>query len=168
MSCHNCGKNKPSRHNPQPFFGDIDKDIKSSGVEINMPIESPQAGKGFGAPGEAQNNAFSAFLEAKRMSYRELTERKLFQQRMLDNQQEQIMLEMSDAMRQIHIDELVAVVNHDKAGIPGMSSEQAIVILNETLARADFAFIHPLYPGLKEAVSKRFEEIEANRLPTPR
>ena len=165
MSCHNCGNKTSSRHKPtSSVFVDIDKDRVPQNTEINMPGPAPQVGNGFGPPGA--NDAFAAFLEAKRLTYEQLTERRLFQQRMVEKQQEQIMGEMSDSMRQVHVDELIAVANCDKAGIPGMTPVQAIVLLKETLERSDFSFIAPLYPGLVEAVTIRYDEIVTNRLPT--
>lgn len=149
MTCRDCDdENKVSRHAPQ-------------GTAEPAPGFTP----GPTPPGGAED-PFAAFFAAKSMSYEELSSRKAFRQQLMEQQSEQVMEQMTDAMRQLHIDELVGVANCEKMAVPGMTPGQAIVALKETLSRTEFYFIENLYPGLNNVVNKRFAKIQEERLPT--
>jgi hypothetical protein len=107
----------------------------------------------------------SAFFSAKQFTYEELKERQDFTRKAAQQQSDHIMSEMTDAMKQIHLEELIATANSDMMSIPGMTSDQAVVAIKDALDRKNFAFVETLYPGLREAVEKRYVEIEARRLP---
>lgn len=107
----------------------------------------------------------SAFFSAKQFTYDELKSRQTFSKEAAEKQADHIMDEMTDAMKQIHLEELIATANNDPLSIPGMSAEQAIVSIKRALDRDNFFFVETLYPGLKEAVHKRYEVIESTKLP---
>lgn len=152
MVCRNCGSGQ-SRH------GNID--VGTTNAEIGQSVP----GAGFLPDDNKTFDPMMAFISAKSLTYQEMADRREFQQRMAEQQQEQLFLEMSDAMKQIHIDELIAVANCDKMGVPGMTPQQAIVALQETLSREDFSFVDELYPGLREAVRKKYRDLIVDRLP---
>ncbi len=148
MTCRDCDdENKTSRHASQPEAGPA-------------PGFTPSP-----APSGDTQDPFAAFFAAKNMSYEDLSARKAFRQQLMEQQSEQVMEQMSDAMRQLHIDELIGVANCEKMAVPGMTPGQAVVALKETLSRAEFSFIEDLYPGLSAAVDKRFAQIQEERLP---
>jgi len=109
----------------------------------------------------------AALMAAQKMTYEDLTNRRLMQQRMIKRQSESILAEMTDAMRRVHIDELIGVANAERLSLPGMTPAQAIVALQEALGRPDFAFIEDVYPGLTAAVSSRYQKVVERRLPGP-
>jgi hypothetical protein len=153
MTCRDCGNKSKSRH-----------EIKSA--PLAQSIEEAKAA----IEQEHQMNPMdpmAALIAAKKMSYEDITERKLMQQRMLMKQSEAMYAEMTEAMRRVHVDELISVVNHSRFSLPGMTSGQAIVALHDILAREEFSFISDIYPGLREAVGHRYAELKDNLLPGP-
>ena len=167
MGCRGCGE-KSSRYSNMPkMTGDVDGAIAAPGFQPD-PNSTPSGRKVAmpSPPSPGENDPMGSFLAAKSLSYEEMRDRIEFQQKLMESQQEQVMLQMTDAMRQIHIDELVAVVNCEKMAVPGMTEGQAIMALHEALQREDFSFITELYPGLKEAVSERYIEIQSQKLPS--
>lgn len=146
MSCKGCG-DKPSRY-ALPG-GDVD--------------HQPQAGAGFAPSGPP--DPLMEFVASKNVSYEEFVERQRFHQRLMEQQHNQMLVEMTDAMRRKYIDELVGVANADKIGAPGLSPDQAVVALKEVLDRPEFSFISDIYPNLRPAVASRYEEIKARALP---
>lgn len=111
------------------------------------------------------SDPMSAFFSAKHFSYEELKERQDFSKEAAKKQSEHIMSEMTDAMKQIHLEELIATANSEMMSIPGMTSDQAVVAIKDALDRHNFKFVETLYPGLKEAVNSRYTVIINNRLP---
>lgn len=165
MGCKGCEKKTSRYSNLTKMPADIDT------VEEVLPSKPAP---GFSPPvGEApidynnpqQQDPFASFFAARALSYEELTARRQFQQNVMEQQAEQVMLQMTDDMKQVHIDELIAVVNCEKMSVPGMTPQQAIVSLQETLEREDFSFIEVLYPGLKGAVNAQYISIISTRLP---
>ena len=114
---------------------------------------------------EQPADAMTAFFTAKQYSYKELKERQDFTKDAARKQSDHIMSEMTDAMRQIHLEELIATANSDMMSIPGMTSDQAVVAIKDSLDRDAFTFVAELYPGLREAVEARYEVIVAGFLP---
>lgn len=169
MVCRGCG-DKKSRY---AVGSDVDA-VPTARPVANLPgagsVEIPAPGFA-STPAEAeaarQTDPLSAFVAAKGMSYEEMVERKRLQFKFLTQQEEQIMSEMTDAMRRVHIDELISVANFQRMGIPGMTPEQAIVALKDSMERPDFSNVLQHYPGLKEAVDKRYRELEDKMLPFP-
>lgn len=152
MGCKGCSE-KTSRYGGTKMeAGDVD-DQKSAG-----PIP--------GASNMAQpTDPMSIFMSAKSFSYEELKERQDFSRRAAQSQADHIMSEMTDAMRQVHLEELIATANSDIMSIPGMTSDQAVVSIKTSLDRPDFTYVETLYPGLKEAVDARHAIIIAKSLP---
>ena len=111
------------------------------------------------------SDPMSAFFSAKQFTYEELKERQNFSRDAAKKQSEHIMSEVTDAMKQIHLEELIATANCEMMSIPGMTSDQAIVAIHDALNRNNFYFVETLYPGLKEAVAARLSVIESNKLP---
>jgi len=145
MSCKGCG-DKPSRH--VPISGDIDSKPPARGFTPD-PASGP--------PGDP----FMAFLAAKNMSYEQMVEKKLFQQRLMEQQEEQLLGEMTEAMRRRHVDELVGVINSEKLTVPGMTPGQAVIALKKTLERDNFSFISSVYPKLKSVIDHRYATLVA-------
>jgi len=102
-----------------------------------------------------------AFLAAKNMSYEQMVEKKLFQQRLMEQQEEQLLGEMTEAMRRRHVDELVGVINSEKLTVPGMTPGQAVIALKKTLERDNFSFISSVYPKLKSVIDHRYATLVA-------
>jgi hypothetical protein len=141
---------------------DLDQGKKSP-FELNSAGAAPKQAA-------AQNNMdgadpFATFFAARDASYEELKAREEAQQKRMDAEGEVAMSYMTDAMRQIHIEQLIAMANCEKTGLPGMSPGQAVVALKELLARDDHKFVDNLYPGLRAAVDTRYAEVIARRLP---
>ena len=108
---------------------------------------------------------FSAFYAARNMTYEELCARRKLQQDMMRNESEQTEALMTDAMRRSNIDVLISVANYEATGVPGMTPDTAVVVLQEILARPEYTTIKPLYPGLETAVEKRYTKIKKGFLP---
>ena len=140
--------------------GNVDQNKYS--IERNQPRQTPPQ------EGGPQADAFSTFFAARNMSYEELTARRKMQQEMMRKEAEETAGLMTDAMRQANIDVLVSVANYGMTGMPGMTPDQAVLVLRESLARPDHAKIKPLYPGLEEAVEKRYASLKTNLLPERR
>jgi len=157
MGCRGCSE-KASRYGGTKMeAGDVDEKKTPSRIPTG-PIP--------GASNMAQpTDPMSIFMSAKNFSYEELKERQDFSRRAAQSQSDLIMSEMTDAMRQIHLEELIATANSDVMSIPGMTSDQAIVAIKSSLDRPDFAYVETLFPGLREAVEKRNAVIVANALP---
>lgn len=153
MSCRDCG-DKHSRY---------DKKVPSNVDETGNRAQQVRDAPGFNA-GPA-SDPFTSFFAAQKMTYEELGEQRRLHWQMIEQQTEQVFSQMTDAMRQIHVDELVAVVNCEKMSMPGMTSGQAIASLAEALERDDFSFVKDLYPGLKEVVTVRMEEVVSRKIP---
>lgn len=154
MTCRDCNdENESSRHTPI-----VDQPTVEPAPGFTPESISPQPG--------GSEDPFAAFFAARNMSYKDLTSRKEFRQQLMEQQSEQVMGQMTDAMRQLHVDELIGVANCEKMAVPGMTPGQAIVALKETLLRPEFHFIESMYPGLNVAVDKRFVRIQEERLPT--
>lgn len=150
MACKGC-EDKVSRYGGVKVEGgDMDNSDKAYGPQgtMNQPVDP-----------------MSIFFSAKQYSYEELKSRQDFSREAAKQQSAHIMSEMTDAMKQIHLEELIATANCDMMSIPGMTSDQAVVAIKDALDRNNFAFVSTLYPGLKEAVDARYAIIEANRLP---
>ena len=152
MSCKGCG----------------DKTVSRYGEVINQappPPGGPQDPLGSGKPGDPID-PFSSFYAARGLSYEELTTRREMSQRMLRQAAEEMLVHMSEPMKQVHIDELISVVNCETDTVPGMTPNQALVALNRLIDRDSWQEAFSYYPGLKEEVKKRYQELTANRLPT--
>lgn len=149
MGCRGCSE-KESRYggNKAMGTGDIDKNIHRQEDSMAQPMDP-----------------MSAFFSAKQFSYEELKQRQDFTREAAKKQADHIMSEMTDAMRQVHLEELIATANSDLMSIPGMTSDQAVVSIKDALDRDNFIFVETLYPGLKEAVAVRYETIVAAYLP---
>jgi len=150
MACKGC-EDKVSRYGGVKMEGgDMDSEERAFAQQgsMNQPVDP-----------------MSAFFSAKQFSYEELKERQDFSRDAAKQQSEHIMSEMTDAMKQIHLEELITTANCDLMSIPGMTSDQAIVAIHDALNRSNFDFVETLYPGLKETVAKRYAVIESNRLP---
>lgn len=149
MGCGGCDE-KESRYGGAKVMnnGDIDKAMPQPKGTMAQPMDP-----------------MSAFFSAKQFSYEELKQRQDFTREAAKKQADHIMSEMTDAMRQIHLEELIATANSDMMSIPGMAADQAIVALKDALDRDNFAFVETLYPGLKEAVASRYEIISMSFLP---
>ena len=174
MSCRNCG-NKASRYDRQPpiLKGNMDGSVETVSRNTEN-TEAPHTGPGFvpvpdlpDSPEEGID-PLTALFAAKKMSYEELTDRRKFQQQVVLDGQERILEQMTESMKRVHAEELIAVANCEKMALPGMHPGQAIIALREALARSDFRFMEDLYPGLTEAVEVRYQELQKNRLPGPR
>jgi len=161
MTCRDCDK-KTSRH------------AKIHTMPKDLDQAEPQLGRGFSVedplggqvpPDQGPPDPFTTFLAARNLSYDEIMARKKLQLEILEKQSEVVMAQMTDDMRQIHLEELIAVVNCEGMSVPGMTPGQAIVVLKESLDKEEFSFAGDLYPGLREAVEKRYVEIVAQRLP---
>jgi hypothetical protein len=153
MGCKGCD-DKTSR------YGGLKMD--AGDVDTQAPLKGNPAASGMAQP----SDPMSIFLSAKSFSYAELKERQEFSRRAAIQQADHIMKEMTDAMRQVHLGELIATANSDIMSIPGMTSDQAIVSIKMSLDRPDFAYVESLYPGLKDAINSRHATIIANALPT--
>jgi hypothetical protein len=144
MVCRDCGdktKNRYQSETPPPVS------------------EAPQTGfKGHVDP-------YDALIATKKFSYEELKERNSLQNKMMEDQANRITEQMSDAMRQIYIDEMISVANCEKMTHQGITPDQAIVTLATILEKPQFSFVDDLYPGLREAVEVRYTEIQSKRLP---
>jgi hypothetical protein len=151
MGCRGC-EDKPSRYGGVKMEnGDMDREQQNEYQQqgtMNQPADP-----------------MSAFFSAKQFSYEELKSRQEFSMTAAKQQSDHIMGEMTDAMRQIHLEELIATVNCDEMSIPGMAPDHAIVAMKRALDREDFFFVMSLYPELKAAVAVRYEVILSNRLP---
>jgi hypothetical protein len=156
MGCKDCS-DKTSRYGGLKMdAGDIDTQAPPQGTPKGNPAASGMA---------QPTDPMSIFLSAKAYSYVELKERQEFSRRAAIQQADHIMKEMTDAMRQVHLEELIATANSDIMSIPGMTSDQAIVSIKMSLDRPDFEYVTTLYPGLKEAIELRHATIIANALP---
>jgi hypothetical protein len=151
MGCRNCG-NKSERHTAA-----VTSDV----------IEAGSTGKGF-APPVTNADPMEAMLAAKQLSYEQLTERREFHQRMILKNSDSLLEEMTDAMRRVHVDELISVYNGALLSLPGITPSQAVMTLHRLLQRTDFAFIEELYPGLTAAVNERRRRIMSDQLPGPK
>ena len=148
MSCRGCDE-KASRYGGSKInTGDVDNRMNTPNGSMAQPVDP-----------------MSAFISAKHFTYEELKERQDFSQKAAWQQSEHILGEMTDAMRPVHLEELVVTANSERLSIPGMSTDQAIVTIKDILDRPDFTFVSTLYPGLKEAVECRYKVIVENRLP---
>lgn len=151
MGCRGCD-GKDSRYGGTKIMtGDVDKEAykpKGSMAQQQQPMD-----------------AMSAFFSAKQFTYQELKERQDFTRAAAKQQADHIMSEMTDAMRQIHLEELIATANSDMMSIPGMNADQAVVAIKDALDRDSFSFVETLYPGLREAVEARYAAISASFLP---
>ena len=161
MGCRDYG-DKPSRHSQKVGPTDVDQVPERQPIPGVSPINSVRD------PSNTPTDPYAAFLAAKSQSYEEMKQKREFHQRLMDSQQAQLVAEMSDAMRRIHVDELISVVNCDKMGVPGMTPGQAVTALHDHLACAEFKFIEDLYPGLTKAVEAHYSELLLRRLPGPR
>lgn len=151
MACKGCDE-KESRYGGAKIMsnGDVDRDAYQQ--KGSMAQQQPQ-------------DPMSAFFSAKQFTYEELKERQDFTRSAARQQADHIMSEMTDAMRQIHLEELIATANSDMMSIPGMNADQAIVAIKDALDRESFAFVETLYPGLRELVEARYEALAAQFLP---
>jgi hypothetical protein len=149
MGCKGCD-DKVSRYGGVKMSGDMDDNNQTYVQQgsMNQPVDP-----------------MSAFFSAKQFSYEELKERQDFSRDAARKQSSHIMDEMTDAMKQIHLEELIATANCELMSIPGMTADQAIVSIKDALDRDNFHFVETLYPGLKEAVGVRFAAIQVNRIP---
>lgn len=155
MGCRGC-EDKPSRYGGVKMEnGDMDRDQQQQQMGERQPQSSVAQ----------PTDPMSAFFSAKQFTYEELKGRQEFSRTASKQQSDHIMGEMTDAMRQIHLEELLATANCDEMSIPGMSGDQAIVALKIALDRPDFFFVNSLYPDLKGAVDVRYSDIVAKRLP---
>ena len=170
MGCRGCG-DKANRQ--MGVKGDLDARPPAPDTVTSNVNQGSFVGKGFKEMPTADpqvppmNDPISALVAAQKMSYEELTARRTMQQRMIKSQGDAILAEMTDAMKRVHVDELIGVANADLLALPGMTPAQAVIALRDVLSRDDFAFVEDLYPGLNEAVNKRYEKLRAERLPGP-
>ena len=141
----------------------LPKNIDQNKYSIEAPSTKPHQEN---PPPDA--DPFSAFYAARSMSYEELTARRKMQREMMRKEAEHTETLMTDAMRRSNLDVLISVANYEAAGVPGMTPDQAIIVLKETLNRPEYTTIKTLYPGLEEAVLKRYADIESKLLPTPK
>ena len=152
MGCRGCSE-KTSRYGGVKMEGgDVDTNIPTGPIPGATEMAQP-------------TDPMSIFLSAKSYSYEELKERQEFSRRAAKQQSDHIMGEMTDAMKQVHLEELISTANSDIMSIPGMTKDQAVVNIRDALSRPDFAHVSTLYPGLKEAVDSRYEIIVKNALP---
>ena len=159
MTCRGCNE-KTSRYTGLPrMTRDVDEARAGTGFMIEDPLGGQEVEQG------KSPDPITTFLAARNLSYEDIISRKNFQRDILLKQAEAVMDQMTDAMRQVHIDELIGVVNCDKMAVPGMSPGQAIMALRQCLDRKEFSFVDELYPGLREAVDEQHAKIQANSLP---
>lgn len=160
MTCRDCDK-KTSRH---ARIHTMPKDLDQTEPRLGQgfSVEDPLGGQ---TPNQGPPDPFTTFLAARNLSYDDIMARKQFQQEILEKQSEAVMAQMTNDMRQVHLEELIAVVNCEGMSVPGMSPGQAIVVLKESLDKKEFSFADDLYPGLREVVTERYVEIRAQRLP---
>jgi len=162
MPCHGCS-DKPSRYGKGS--PDLDRGKKNPFSPENSSMSTPPQSPSGNNNSTSMEDPFSTFFAARNMSYEELRARQDLEEKKMDLEAEEVMMYMTDAMRQMNIDRLINVVNSEKMGVPGMTADQGIVVLHKMLSREDFSFTNELYPGLKEAVEKRHTELVAHRLP---
>ena len=169
MSCRDCGK-KANRYGNKPVGGNLDA------LSANrVPVQEEIPGKGFKADfsneelerAAAAGDPLMQFTAAKSKTYEELATRRQLEQRLIKSQSDAMLGEMTEAMKRVHVDELISVANADRLSLPGMTPAQAIVALQELLEREDFSFIENHYEGLTAAVKERYEELVSRRLPGP-
>jgi len=107
----------------------------------------------------------SAFYTAKKMTYEELKSRQKLSTMSAKSQSDGILSEMSDAMKQVHLEELIDTANAKQMSIPNMTADQAVVAIVGIINRGDFLFLDTLYPGLREMATRRYDTIRSNMLP---
>lgn len=159
MGCRNCDE-KESRYktvtkvNPetgarvteyeqQPPKGDIDRS---------------QPAPGFTTEPSAQDR-YQAFEQVKTMSYKELCSARAKKNEFMNLQAEHALKGMTDAMRQTHVEQLVAIVNCEEVNPMGMVPGAAVRVLNKLLEREDFSFILTIYPNLKDTIDALFADV---------
>jgi hypothetical protein len=140
---------------------DVDKNRKQT-FPNNAPVRT------ISAEGEQTIDPFSMFFAARDMSYEELTARRKVQQELMRKEAEETTALMSDAMRRANIDSLISVANYEITGMSGISPDQAVVVLYETIFRPEYKGVMEHFPGLKEAVERRYAELQNRLLPDPR
>ncbi len=162
MTCNNCGNKASMRHNPTVIVkgGDVDA------PKIVKP-ETVQAGKSFtpdhNIPDMAPNPQ-EAFIQAKSLSFEDIMKRQGDQQKRVKLEIESAYKEMTNAMRHFHIVNLLSVANYENGGPQGISPDQAIVALKESLEREDFNDINTMYPTLRSQVLKRYDMLMLNKI----
>ena len=158
MGCRNCGDKSSQRHAPTVVVsGDVD-----SGRQL---VEQPaiRTAKAFtpdpDEPLPMPPSPHQAFIEAKTLTYEDISRRNDEQLRRAGMEVESMYLEMTDAMRQFHVMSLLAVANYENMAMPGVTPDQAIVALKSALDRDDFNNINGMYPTLKAKVNIRCQEL---------
>jgi hypothetical protein len=155
MACKNCGdENKPNRYQPvsEPNgVGDIDRRAENKKTIQRPPKDSPI-------------DPYSVFLAARSLSYEELSARRKEQEKVMKDQSEKAIIQMTSAMRRIHVEEMVAVINYEAIAVQTVSPGQALRVLHELLQRPEFNDINTMYPKLKNEVNQRFRKLRENQL----
>jgi hypothetical protein len=113
---------------------------------------------------QAPPDPAEAFQEAQKMSYTELAGRRAEQRRLVKEHTTLALGQMSEAMKRIHIEELILIADCDALS-QGAAPAQAVVALHCALEDMDhFDFIDGIYPELRAKVKVKYEAIVRDRL----
>ena len=154
MSCRGCD-DKTSRYGG----------VKIKGGDVDMSTEISEEEYARRGAMTQPTDPMSAFFSAQQMSYEELKNRQDFSRNAAKTQADHIINEMTDAMKQVHIEELISTANSDLMSIPNMTPDQALVSLHDIISKGSIHFLDSLYPGLREEVEKRYSSLRADALP---
>ena len=163
MTCRNCGNESKNRYAPKvTVVGDIDAAKATEHPPQPYPKREPNHRAAFHP--EMPENFEEVEKVARAMSFEELyeavTKRKADVLKVINHDLET----MTPAIKRLHVLSLVEAANFEPNPLLAMTPDQAIVNLKLVLDREDFNDISSLYPGLKDQVSARYQDLMLKRL----
>src|SRR3972149_10273497 len=144
MGCNKCGDKSQSRYGSG----------ETKQVEYKTAQEQELAMRGE----QVRQQLDSAVEKIRALSYEQLKESRMKQIQSVREAEDVRLKETTEAMKQVYVEELIAIVNGEDVLPTGTSPLQALVRLNRFLQRQDFSFMNKLYPTLATQVKDMLAE----------